>query len=71
MYKSGNPYLLINSKYMKRYKEYYKYLELETDLANNKIVLQVVNNINESYDYIVDDKMMTIIIKNLTIIICL
>ena len=65
MYKSGNPYLLINSKYMKRYKDYYEYLKLETDLANDKIVLQAVNNINENYDYIVNDKMMTLIIKNL------
>ena len=65
MYKSGNSYLLINSKYMKRYKDYYEYLKLETDLANDKIVLQIVKNINGSYEYMVDDKMMTLIIKNL------
>jgi hypothetical protein len=38
---------------------------IDPDLAKNNIVLQVVENINENYDYIVSDKMMTLIIKNL------
>ena len=66
MYKSGSYFLLINSKYIKKYKEYYEYLKIETDLSLNKIVLQLIKNINESYEYNVDDKQLTLIIKNLS-----
>ena len=63
--KTENSYHLINCKYMKKYKDYYEYLKLETYLSKDKVAYQSVIKINENYDYIVDDKIMTLIIKNL------
>ena len=63
--KTENSYLLIRSEYMKKYKDYYEYLKLEKDLSQDKDVYQLVLNINENYNYIIDDKMMTLIIKKL------
>ena len=62
---NGKHYLLINSQYTKIYKDHYDYSILEQELSKNKIVLQAVQNIKANYEYVVDDKMMTLIIKNL------
>ena len=64
--KQEKSYILINSNYMKKYKDYYEYLKLENDLSQNKFVYKSVLKINENCDYIVNDKMMTLIIKNLS-----
>ena len=66
MQNSGKNYLLLNSKFIKRYKDHYDYSKLEEILSRNKIVLQVVQNIKNNYEYNIDDKMMTLIIKNLS-----
>ena len=66
MHKSGKYYCLINSEYIKRYKDYYDYSILEKNLSQNKFVSQVQQNIDKNSDFIVDDKMMTLIIKSLS-----
>ncbi len=66
MDKSGKNYLLVNSKYTKIYKDHFDYSTLEKELSRNKIVLQAAQNIKNNYEYVVDDKMMTLIIKNLS-----
>ena len=64
-FNNGKYYLIINSQYIKKYKDYYSYSKLEEDLSKNKIVLQVLQNIKENHEYIIDDKIMTLIIKSL------
>ena len=62
---NGHPYLLINNEFFKKYKEHYGYRELEKILFGNKSAQQVVKNINEQQDYSLNDKMLTLIAKNL------
>ena len=62
---NGNFYLLINSDFFRKYKEYYEYPSLENFLSNNNIAQQIVKNIKENNDYILNDKILTLIIKNL------
>ena len=52
--------------FFKRYKDYYDYSILEKNLSQNKFVSQVQQNIDKNSDFIVDDKMMTLIIKSLS-----
>ena len=63
MYNSGKNYILVNSQYTKLYKDYYDYSILEQELSKNKIV--VAENIKNNYEDVVNDKIITLIIKNL------
>ena len=65
IHNNGNNYLLVNNQYIKKYKDYYGYSNLEENLDKNKIVLQVSKNIETKYEYNIDDKLMTLIIKSL------
>ena len=64
--KNGSHYLLINGEFFKKYKDYYDYSTLENLLSKNNVSQQVVKNIKENQNYILNDKMLTIIIKNLS-----
>ena len=60
-------YYLINEEYMKKYKEYYEYSNLEKIFANNQIFHQVVNSLKDnrySFNEIINDKKLTLIIQN-------
>ena len=62
---NGNSYLLINGEFFKKYKDYYEYQALENLLSNNNFAQQAVKNIKEKQNYIINDKIITLIIKSL------
>ena len=64
-FKNGNYFCLINTELLKKYKEHYDYYTLEKYLKQNKITQQISNNINQNIEYNLDDKMMSLIFKNL------
>ena len=62
-------YFLINKKWINKYKEYYNYGELSKELQNNSTFQNVFNSLkNNSNDenYILSDKKLALIIKNLS-----
>ena len=63
--KTGKYYLLINHEFIKTYKDYYYYSTLENYLPKNKFSQQAAKNINENIDYVLNDKILTLIIMNL------
>ena len=63
--KQERSYLLINSEFFKKYKDYYEYPALEQLLYKNNIAQQASKNIIDNYNYALNDKMLALIIKNL------
>ena len=62
---SGDFYILVNWEFIKKYKDYYDYQTLEKCLLNNNFAQQIAKSIKEKQDYVLNDKIITIIIKNL------
>ena len=65
MRKNENDFLLINAEYIQKIKDYYEFSALEDYLSKNILVQQTTKNIKEMEDYILTDKNITLIIKNL------
>ena len=63
--KNANYFCLINNEYIKKYKEHYNYIILEQNFSNNNFIQNLTKLINENSDYIISDKMLTLIIKSL------
>ena len=61
----GSSYLLINKEFFKKYKDFYEYQTLKNLLSQNNIAKQTVKKFKDNSDYILNDKMLALIIKNL------
>ena len=63
--KSGKKLLLVNSDFFRKYKDFYNYPLLEQYLSKNNFAQKRAADIYNNHDYHLDDKMLTLIIKNL------